>query len=109
MGYPQQAEDLMPHFLAHIDPDKVTMGQLYAVILLMRNEQKDTLTKLQEATDEISDLKTEFSEYKESQKDMLETWSTARGVLKFIKLLAAIGLPVSAILALVGIYKSGTN
>jgi hypothetical protein len=85
------APDDMPHqFARHIDPDNVTMGQLYSLILQMRQEQKDT-------TRELAEVRTEFKAYKDSQKDMLETWSTAKGVLSFLKLLAALGIGVTFI------------
>lgn len=90
-------EGPMNPFARHIDPDNVTNGQLYGIILQMYQEQKDTNRELAAVRDELA-------AYKASQKDMLETWSTAKGVLMFIKLLASLGITAAFIW---GVYTKG--
>lgn len=84
--------------LNRIDPDKATVAQLYPLLISILQEQRATNEKLVE-------LQEEFEQYKADQKDMLATWTTAKYVLGFIKVLAAVGLPVSAILAFFGYAK----
>lgn len=84
--------------LNRIDPDKATTAQLYPVLISLLQEQRT-------ANEKLAKLQTAFEQYKTDQKDMLETWTTAKYVLGFIKLLAAIGLPISAVLAIFGYVK----
>lgn len=83
-----------PHpFARHIDPDNVTNGQLYSIIMQMCEQQRDT-------NRELTEVRNELAAYKASQKDMLETWSTAKGVLAFLKILAGLGITAGFIYGL---------
>lgn len=92
----------MVHALSSVDPEKISNAQLFAILIAVRGEVSATRRENQSILEQMDSVKKEFKEYRESQKDMLETWSTARGVLKFIKFLAAIGIPITALAAIIG-------
>lgn len=85
--------------IGKIDPDNATAAQLYPLLVSMLHEQQTSNERLEE-------LQRSFEQYKIDQKDMLATWTTAKYVLGFIKLLAAIGIPISAVLAIFGYTKN---
>ena len=90
----------MPHrLIGKINPARTTAAQLYPVLISMLEAQRSSNAKL-------ADLQKSFEQYKADQKDMLATWTTAKYVLSFIKILGLVGLPVSAILALFGYHKN---
>ena len=96
----------MVHTLANVDPEKVSNAQLFAILIGVRAELIATRSEIQTTAEEIVKVQEEFCKYRQAQKEMMETWNTARGVLKFIKFLAAIGLPITVILTLLGLRVS---
>lgn len=96
---PDRQNDMVDS-LVHIDPEKVSNAQLLAILIAIRAQVAGVRHEVQSTDNKVAALKQELADYRKDQEDMVLTWKTARGVLIFIKFLAAIGLPVGAILAL---------
>lgn len=78
---------------SHIDPEKVTNGQIYSLLYSMRAQQIESNVKIEALTQELADHKKELKEIKVA-------WDTSQNVIKFVKFLGTIGLPVAGVLAI---------
>lgn len=92
----------MVNSLSGIDPHKVTNAQLLNLLVAIRSDMRLMAAHIDAQNEELAAVKQQFKDYRDEQKDMLSTWTTAKGVLQFIKFLAAIGIPATAI---IGILK----
>lgn len=71
-----------------IDPNNVTNGQLLMLLYNIKSQQIQTGMQLEELKEQIK-----AGELK--QRDMIRTWETSKNVLAFIKMLAALGIPIA--------------
>lgn len=78
----------------HIDPEQVSNGQLYSLMYAMHAQQLD-------ASREVQQLREELVQHKRDMNEISEAWKTTLGVLRFMKVLAAIGMPVVLVWGLV--------
>lgn len=86
-------------------PENVTNGQLYAAIQAIAHTQNEQSRRTNE---QLGELRNDFEQYKNDHREMVETWTTAKGTMRFIKFLAVIGVPVGAIVAVVaGVFNKG--
>lgn len=89
-------------------PENVTNGQLYAAIMAVAAKQNEQAQKHENTNERLTELSENFDQYKKDHKDMVETWTTAKGTMKFIRFLAMIGVPLGAIWALfAGFFSRG--
>lgn len=84
-----------PPEFPQMPPENISTQQLYMLMLSMHAQQSVVVGAVNDAKREIQTLKAE-------QADMVETWKTAKGVLRFIKLLGVLG---GSILAIFGVAK----
>ena len=90
-------------------PENVTNGQLYAAIMAVAAKQNEQAQKHEHTNERLTELSDNFEQYKRDHKEMVETWTTAKGTMKFIRFLAMIGLPIGALTALIaGVLNRGT-
>lgn len=82
-------------------PENVTNGQLYAAIMAVAAKQTEQAQKHEHTNERLTELSHNFEQYKKDHRDMVETWTTAKGTMRFIRFLAMVGLPVGALWALV--------
>lgn len=82
-------------------PENVTNGQLYAAIMTVASRQADHVREQEQTNKALQELQQDFEQYKKDHKDMVETWTTAKGTMKFIRFLAMIGVPLGAIWAII--------
>lgn len=71
-----------------IDPENVTNGQLLMLLYSIRAQQIHSNMQIEELKEQLK-----VSEIK--QRDMLRTWETSKNVLSFVKMLAALGIPIA--------------
>lgn len=77
-----------------LPPSRVTNTQLHTALIAIRLQQAQLIQEIKEVKQDLKDYKTE-------QKKMKQAWETASGVLGFLKILAAIGIPITAIWAFI--------
>lgn len=88
----------------HIDPEQVSNGQLYSLMYAMHAQQLDNAKDMGLLRDELKSHKDELKSYKDEMKAIADAWKTTLALLKLIKLLAAIGIPIAVVY---GTVKSG--
>lgn len=76
-----------------LPPSEITNHQLY--VLLVRMGARMTAQNIA-----IGQLRQEVQEQADSIEDMTETWESARGVLRFIKVMGAVAAAGTALLLL---------
>lgn len=82
-----------------LPPEQVTNGQLYAALMSVAHSVSDVSRKVDGVAAENMQLRREFEQYKTNTKGMLDTWTTARGTMAFIRWMAIIGFPVGGLIA----------
>lgn len=80
-------------------PETATNGQIFMILQSMHSE-------LMSSNKELGELRTEFTDYKKNQEEMVRTWETSRNVLRLIRLAGGIGTAVLAIWGLFQLFKS---
>lgn len=78
---------------AHVDPERVTMGQLYSLLYSMRAQQI-------QSNIEMEALRKEFADYKAETKDIKKAWEASQVLVKMLRGFAIIAVPATAILAI---------
>lgn len=74
-------------------PDGVTNGQLY--LLLQRIHSKQLVQ-----TAALAVLERDFADYKQKHEDMVRTWSAAKTMMGFIKLMGGVAVALGALYGL---------
>ena len=82
-----------------LPPETATNGQIFMILQSMHSE-------LLNSNKELGELRTEFTDYKKNQEEMVRTWETSRNVLRLIRLAGGIGTAILAIWGLVTLFKS---
>lgn len=75
---------------AHVDPERVTMGQLYSLLYSMRAQQIHSNIEMEALRKELSEL-----------KDVKKAWDASRTLVKAVRSLTILLVPMAALLAIV--------
>lgn len=93
---PHNSKPLLdPPEFPQVIPENITNQQIYVMLLSLHSQQAIS-------TKAINQVHYEQVRDRQERADMVETWKTAKNVLKFIYILGAIG---GSILAMVGVTK----
>lgn len=86
-------EDMMQGLAAafsHIDPEKVTNGQIYSLLYSMRAQQI-------QHNMQVAELREKIEKQEKNLADLKTAWDTGHNVIKFVKFLGTVGLPVAGV------------
>jgi hypothetical protein len=80
------------HDFPNIAPEVVTPGQLLMILQSMHAQQAVQIAN-------VTSLRQELQQVRAEQAELVEAWTSAKNVVRFVKMLAAVGAAVAFLAA----------